>query len=493
MSAVWNFLCGEVPGGFAVPLVLIIAFFPVLVFVYKAGEYMKRSTYLRWRWLGPSAIIFIYALFWLQAPPKIDPLRVAVIPLQSDNETDWRLSATVDLTARRIDNTLTKAVVNPWIGSRGEYSQPSADVLIRSGYRVFQLQRQSSGDSIRIGVYPDESADASVHFVYKNSDLLKLSHAVSRWILDYLNRDNELSEPFGNQYANEALEAYYQGCEYLKMESSDSAAAFFKSAIDSDSTFLQARIGLAHSYEIAGDHGNASIEMLSVAQTEIKSSEALLCLGELFLRSLNWEDAEPPLKIVLTDDPLAIRACLGLARIHPERLKDLRLDTPDKLLVEAIRLDPAFENARIALTGPLVKQGKVYRARKLLTEGLDINPLSIDLLLKMGALELNSGNIEVARDYYDKIMTLEPQSAIAAFNLGIVDYKTKDYDSAIKNFRNSMAWDGPVDCFYYLGLLYQKTDDLARAKLFFNKRWEFREDDDDYFAIKAKELSEAIN
>lgn len=493
MSALLNFLNGEVPGGIAVPVVLIIAFLLVLEFVYRASEYMPRTAYRRWRLLGPVAVLLIYAAFWIQSPPKIEPLRVAVILDVPDLRLNWRADAVTDLTGRRLERTLKGAVVNPWEGAPDEYPAPTPEALVKSKYSVYKIKWAGPQEEGIAPVQVSKPDGSGSTFPIARENLSIISKELGRWILSDLGRREQVQSPFSREIASEVLEMYYQARSFLGDAEPDSAESLFIEALEADPVFTQVKIGLAQCYEALGDRQRAENELLQAVRADTASTETLLALGEFYLRGLDWEKAEPPLKVVLTLNPMRVRTYLALARIHPERLKDLRYNTVEKLLTEAVRLDPAFETARIALAGPLMKQGGEHKARKLLQAGLSINPASIDLLLKAGALELYSGHPDAAIDYYGRILDYDPQNPLASFNLGVVYYRMKDYENARKHFSNSLGWDGPIDGYYYMGLIYQNKGDKPRARFYFNKRWKLRESDDDVYAVKAKELAAILN
>lgn len=492
MSSIWHFLSGEVPGGFMALIVLLIALYLVLEYVYRSGQLMPRATYRRVRRIGTLVIIMGYALIWIQSPPKTEPLRIAVISAGKADQSDWRSGAIADLTGRRLEKTLGKAIVNPWNGAVDEYAQPSAEILQRAKYHVYQVRFEERQENKPAELQVAKSGNVGHTFTIAKTELGIISEEVSKWILADLGKNAEPAKPFHSTFQSGVIDAYYQGLHYFKVEQTDSARIRFNDALTVDSTFTPAKVGLALCFERGGDPKRAALELLSAVKADTGSLEAMLSLGEFHLRHMEWDLAEPPLKVVLTRDPLAVRTYLGLASLHSERLLDLRLNTPDALLEEAIRLDPAFEPARVALASRLINIGLAQKARPILREGLKINPESVNLLLKIGAVELYSGNTGDAREAYQKIIELDPENAIAAFNLGVVAYRTKQYEEALQHFANSLEWGGSIDSYYYLGLIYRTRGDSARAGVNFKKRWELRKSEDDVFALKAKEYARAI-
>lgn len=492
MTAFWKLLCGDVPGGFSVPLVAAVAFLLVWEYVYRAGQTLPRRTYLRWRWLAPVLILFIYVLVWIQSPPKLEPTRIAVVVDESTNDSQWEIEALADLTARSLKETLPDAIVNPWADAVN-YDRPAVEVLQRAGYRVYTIMSDSLRGAIPRSFTLSRWGGKEQSFSPKQGEtLLILSSKFGNWILEDMGKRDQLLDPFSRTMSPDVLEKYYQDRWDLAVSGSDAARTFLLQALREDSTFTPAKILLARSLELAGARDDAQSWLLDAVRSDTSSSEALLALGEFYLRGYQWEGAEAALEVLLTRDPTRVRVYFGLSKIHPERLKDLRLNSPEALLEEAVRLDPAFGMARLALANVLLEQGMPLKARGLLLNGLDINPTSEALLLKLGVVEIYSGRPDAARDVYQKILKEDSQNAIALFNLGVVDYRTKKYDRAIDHFRQSIGFGGPVDNYYYLGLIYQIKGDQGKAKFYYQKRWELRTGEDDAFGLKARDLAATL-
>ncbi len=492
MTSFWQFLSGEVPGGFAVPLVLIVFFFPVLEYIYRTGETMTAKAYRRWRWLGPTLILGIYALFWVQAPPKIQPKRFALIADPAAAPSDWRLAAERDLVRRRLTRTLPRVIVNPWEQSAGVYPTPSDECLRKAKYRIYRFTCPDSavGDRLTLEVvFPGGSVKS---YTCSPDDFLEVSAIIARDILRDAGKRSDPADPFTASPDPVALAWYYRGQVTLAEGRPNAARSSFERSLEADSSFLPARLGRARAWETAGRLDSAEVDYLRAVRSGDASTETFLLVGEFYLRGRTWDRAEPPLKVALTRDPLLVRAYYDLAQLHPARLKDLRINNPVGLLQEAVRLDPAFESARVALADRLIKSAAGYQALDVLREGLELNPRSVALSLKLGALQLYNGDPERAAATYQGILDFDPQNPAAAFNLGVVAFRTDRFDDAERWFRRSLEWGGTPDNYYYLGLIYRKSGDKERARRCFLKRWELRKDDEEAYAVKAKEYADAL-
>jgi len=491
MAELWQFLSGEVPGGFTLLVVLLIFFFPILEYIYRTGETMSRRVYLRWRWMGPLLIVVIYALLWVQTPPKTAPKRVAVI-LSENGTSDWREYGLQDLIRRQLQNSLQSVVVNPWHGSRGGYKQPDQDALSQAGYAVYSLtfNQPKAASTFSATVLREESEIA--RWSGDGRQLLTAASKLSSEIISDLGLENKVKSPFDRDVPLGTLQNYYTGVIALGKSQPNAARQYFENALSADSTLLQSEIWYGISLEASGEMSEAAMQFIAAMQSPSANSEIMLMAGEFFLRIKEWEKAEPPLKLALTRNPLCIRAYYGLAQLHPERLGDLKLNTRELLLNEAIRLDPAFEEARLKLIDEASKVEGSDHACSIASAGLKINPESIPLKLKLGAMELYSGRAEKAKEAYESIFTIDPQNAAAAFNIGVVEYRTDHKQEAEEYFKKSIDYGGGIDNYYYLGLIYQDLKQPDKAIESFEKRWEMRKSDEDPYAIKAKEYAETL-
>ncbi|MFH1735631.1 MAG: tetratricopeptide repeat protein [bacterium] len=492
MNNIWQFLSGEVPGGFALPLVALIVFFPILEYIYRTGETMSRRLYLRWRWIGPVLILIIYALIWIQSPPKTNPVRVALITTEQSSAADWRYTGLQDLIVRRLANSLPDAMVNPWRGNSGEYDEPAREMLDRAGYKLYQLQfgLSETSQSFRVSAIRDDREIAA--WDGDGRQLINASELLCEAILADLGKSQKPKQAFSHDVTLGTLQHFYTGITVLDGQRPNAARQYFEKALIADSTFLQAKIWRGISLEKAGEKSEAALQFIAAMQDRSADTEIMLMAGEFFLRIKEWDKAEPPLKLALTRNPACIRASYGLCQLHPERLLDLRLNTMDLLLGEAVRLDPAFEAARLRLIDEVYKVKGSDAARLIVSAGLKINPESIPLMLKLGAMELYCGRPDKAKEAYEKIYTVDPQNAAAAFNIGVVDYRSDHRTDAEEHFNRSLSYGGNVDNYYYLGLIYRDQGKVEKAIGFFEKRWELRKSDEDPYAVKAKEYAEVL-
>ncbi|MCX6640139.1 MAG: hypothetical protein NTW14_06610 [bacterium] len=489
MSNIWYFLSGEVPGGLFLLIVLLLILIVILEFVRRVGQTMPTAICRRWQIRGSLIIVLAYALVWIGSPPRLDPLRIALLADSSQSEPAWLADALVDLTSRSLQRTLPQAVINPWAGAFNEYPQPGVGMLDVAKYHVYQIQCRPGADKSAVKVLKLHSATHDL--LIDSNDLPASCRKIAKLLLDDLGKKSEAAEPFTKPLNPNQLASLYRAEFWLANTAPDSAQLIFQSVLDSDSTFSLAHLYLAGLFERKGDFAGAQNHYLAAARLETDANRTFLDLGEFYLRQHDWANAEPPLKVVAAKYPQTARVYYDLIHLHPARLLDLRLNTPEKLLREGLRLDPANEALRLQLVNLFIKVDGLT-SQSILNDGLKINPKSIPLLLKLGAAQLYSGNVESSKKTYNRILAFESKNATAVFNLGVIDYRAKKYSQCVENFTRSLEWGGPVDCFYFLGLAYTALGKADLAKAAYQKRWELRSGKDDAFAELARRQADSL-
>jgi hypothetical protein len=200
MTPLWRLLSGDIPGGLAILLTALVAFLAIWEFVYRTGETLPARTYRKWRLFGPLIIIVIYALFWLQSPPKVEPLRIAVLPKGGFAASTLQTQGIADLAARSLRKTLNRALINPWEGS-ADYPAPNKEAAERAGYKVFESEVKEPSEVFTL------HDKAEFNNLYDSSAV-----QLTVVILSALGKTGmQQAKPFINKPKPEVLADYYSG------------------------------------------------------------------------------------------------------------------------------------------------------------------------------------------------------------------------------------------------------------------------------------------
>lgn len=226
-------------------------------------------------------------------------------------------------------------------------------------------------------------------------------------------------------------------------------------------------------------------QMLEVDSTD---ESTYLLLGQLYIQRSMWNKAENALKKALQlekDDPFVY---FYLTRLHTSRYKKIGFKNKKALLREALKLDPAFERAWIALGDYFFFCNRFDKAERTYKNLLKIHPTSLDGLLALGKLYFSRNNILNVIKVYKKVLTIRPDYGEAYYNLGIAYYNSGKEDDAIRFFKKAIELNNYVDSYFYLGLIYAKRGEKDKAIGFLRKRIHFRKKLNDPFAEEARKL-----
>ncbi|MBA2664453.1 MAG: tetratricopeptide repeat protein [Bradymonadaceae bacterium] len=165
---------------------------------------------------------------------------------------------------------------------------------------------------------------------------------------------------------------------------------------------------------------------------------------------------------------------------------------------EALRLDPNFWNARLALSRVLLEEGENQKALTLLerarTEGIEdirlsayladayrqskrfdqaieeINsvieqfPGNEDYIFIRGRIYFDRGNYDTAREDFNKAYELNPRLHEAYFYVGRSAFEQADYNNAKRIFRHVLDYQPNNGEFhFFMGRTFEEEDNLAQA------------------------------
>ncbi len=90
------------------------------------------------------------------------------------------------------------------------------------------------------------------------------------------------------------------------------------------------------------------------------------------------------------------------------------------------------------------------------------------LLFQQALVDANNGDLIAARQKLEDAVQAYPYDPVMLYNLGIVNHKLNDLDTAIHNYKKSVAIDTAYEAAYYgLGIAYQqKGDNLAAIDMY---------------------------
>ncbi|OFV89640.1 MAG: hypothetical protein A3H95_14095 [Acidobacteria bacterium RIFCSPLOWO2_02_FULL_64_15] len=160
-------------------------------------------------------------------------------------------------------------------------------------------------------------------------------------------------------------------------------------------------------------YGAARTAFERAQQLEPDDVEALGGLVALDLISRNYAAARARVDARLASDPTAV-VCALAARTYAASGD---LAASERVLRQALELDPAYLPAYAALGQLYVSQGKLPAARGEFEEIIKRSPKNVAAWTMVGVILQTEGDINGARDTFERTLEIDPQAAVAANNL----------------------------------------------------------------------------
>jgi tetratricopeptide (TPR) repeat protein len=210
-----------------------------------------------------------------------------------------------------------------------------------------------------------------------------------------------------------------------------------------------------------------------------------LVQARLFVCQASWNRAESAIQNVLASDPNQATIYILLSRLHPSRFEKYGFKNREQLYQQALRLNPAYETAYLALGDWYYFNQHIERAESIYRRLLEISPRSIDGLLALGKLYLyRNESLQLIRTY-ERVFEIRPQNPDILYNLGIAYYNVQNYKKSQELFETAASRYNHPNAYYYLGAIHLKQGRLDQALQAFRKRIHVRKGPNDTFADEA--------
>ena len=119
-------------------------------------------------------------------------------------------------------------------------------------------------------------------------------------------------------------------------------------------------------------------------------------------------------------------------------------------LEEALQADPTFAPAMIALSKVHLRNGDMQKTQEFIRKAIDADPENqefreeferlneINTLMADGQRNMQSGDLSAAFESYRVVLEKFPYFAEAAYSMGLVKFRVKDFKNAVENFKNAL-------------------------------------------------------
>ena len=112
-------------------------------------------------------------------------------------------------------------------------------------------------------------------------------------------------------------------------------------------------------------------------------------------------------------------------------------------------LEPSHPQINYRIAQAYWAAGDSERSREHFLAELRVNPGDIDVILDFGLFLLETDNIESAKEKFNRILELQPDSAAALFYLGEIAFSNNDYGRAVELFKQAIQKDKKLSGPYY--------------------------------------------
>ncbi|MCH9670366.1 MAG: PEP-CTERM system TPR-repeat protein PrsT [Gammaproteobacteria bacterium] len=220
-----------------------------------------------------------------------------------------------------------------------------------------------------------------------------------------------------------------QGANALAKRDFEAAEAAYASAVQLSPRNVGALIGLSRAL-VAQQKHDAAREHLKVLDRYAPGHIAVIFLKALVARrDFDNQAAISGLKLVLRQDPDHFPAMLLLGSIQHESGE---LASSLSLLTRFIRAYPKHVYALRRLAGVQIEMGLFEDAAAKLVRVLEVEPRNLEVLNLLGQLYSEQSRYQVARDYFEQAVLLEPDDATMRTYLGISEISSGSVDSGIE-------------------------------------------------------------
>jgi len=295
-------------------------------------------------------------------------------------------------------------------------------------------------------------------------------------------------------------ELFNEGLKQLNSSNPNAAVVLFKSALEKDENYSDARFQLAKAYAALGKREQAEKEFTKVLKQNPSRDDVTLELAKLLISSKKPDEAFKLAEQYLGRHPGSAECLetLGMACAVSKKYEEA-----ERYLLQALKAEPQRAKAKLELAAVLMSAGKEQKAKSLLDEIVAADPKNPRAYYMLASLEKNSGNSDKALEIYQRIIGISHAETLAIYKSGLiqiekgeldkaekasdelmknfpkkaegyrlkglVNYQRKKYADAASLLQNSIKIMPTLEGYYFLGLCYYNLGEFESALSQFRK------------------------
>ena len=289
------------------------------------------------------------------------------------------------------------------------------------------------------------------------------------------------------------------GVLYAKSQQWEEAVRHMGKAVELDPAYLEARLGLAVSLELAGQPDRAREEFLKALELEPVNTQLIHYLARLSYRLGDLEAAAQWLTRYLSFQPRDPSGHLELAYVRIEQkqwqeakeqiLMGLSDPAPTEVMVDlwvalgvchqamgegsqaeeayrkAINADPDEIQPTLHLAAMLHSQGDLERAEEVLQEAFERHPDNADLLNSLGYLYADWGvHLEEAVKLVERALAQDPMNGAYLDTIGWIHFKLGRWEESERYLQEALDRDPDAEVYEHLGHVYLMQGKAEQAR-----------------------------
>ena len=220
---------------------------------------------------------------------------------------------------------------------------------------------------------------------------------------------------------------YAQGLEKMKDNDPGAAVVLFKSALEKDQNYTDARFQLAKAFSAQGKNEVAEKEFLKVLVQSPQKEEVNLELAKIYTATNRVDEAFKLAEAYQAKHPgdATSLEVLGIAsavrQMYPEA---------ERYLLSAIQADANNHAFKLELAKVYVAQKQNQKARETLEGIIKLDAKNMKAWYMLAALSQFEGNSAEALATYTKIVQIKPSETNALYRSGLIYLQQRNLDKA---------------------------------------------------------------
>jgi tetratricopeptide (TPR) repeat protein len=511
MSNLYKFLSGNIPGGLFVLIFALVIVNLATYLLFKKSGLFEGSVYKRRTIPLNVLVILLYFLFWIVLQPQQLPETVLVQPMQNGDSIDVTISELLEQSLN--GNLSTKYRLHPW---EWFYLTADKDSIDEPEYR----QRLSKKLDIDVIVAGDIQGDMNNLNLNCTIEYDKKLIRVNPQNVSFREAGQEILRQLGSQtniLRNKTVTAAVEpGMDYAKY--TRAKLAYLNGQYDlplqllNEDTLYAYRLMMSRALlktaleqeqgkksparEAEEEHNPFFRRMERLLKPYsikgVDTAELNSILGQMYLFRKDYEMADICLKKALSQNRYDARVYYYLSFLDIERLKELRYSDRIDILRQAVRLDPGFSECIFRLASDVYNRGSgtsvartTYEAIDIMENYLKLNANTVSILRLLGKIYLQIKDLPRAAALFEKVITLQPDSAESYYDLGVCYFDDQKYDLAQRYLEQAIKIGDHRESYLYLGAVYYVKGDFQKALYYYRERIKRKTNDDDYYALEA--------